>query len=292
MKQLRAVLLILFIFVLGAGATLADHDVGSEGGALLNGEITIRFAARVNNNDVACGMVYDGLGLAPSTVTVRDFRFYVSNFRLITLDGEYVPLELIQDGMWQYENVALLDFEDGTAGCDESGNAPMNNRVVGVIPAGEYTGLAFDLGVPFEYNHLDQVSAPSPLNIGAMWWSWQAGYKFARLDLTANEMPFNIHLGSTGCESASGNTPPANPCNNPNRVEVQFDQFNPLRNFVVLDLARLVETANLDENTIEPPGCMSMLMDPDCPAIFDGFGLDLATGLQYEGVAPALFRVQ
>ena len=70
-----------------------------------------------------------------------------------------------QDGLWQYENVALLDFEDKTGGCRDVGTVETNAQVVGTVPEGDYTGLTFDLGVPFELNHIDASTAPSPLNV-------------------------------------------------------------------------------------------------------------------------------
>lgn len=59
----------------------------------------------------------------------------------------------------------------------------MNSAVKGKVPAGRYTAVTFDLGVPFALNHADVASAPSPLNVKAMWWSWQGGYKFVRVDM-------------------------------------------------------------------------------------------------------------
>ena len=267
----------------------------SGGGATMTppSELVLHFAARAGDSDIACGMIYDGLGSAGTTVMVNDFRFYVSNIRVILADGSEVPLELVQDGLWQYQDVALLDFEDGTTTCSEGGNAELNSKVISAIPEGDITGLVFDFGVPFELNHQDTTTAASPLNVAAMWWNWQYGYKFARIDLTTDaELPFFIHLGSTGCESAAPTIAPAAPCTNPNLFEVRFDEFDPQRDFIVLDLASLVATVNLDESVPEPPGCMSMTMDPDCTGIFEGFGLDLMTGLPLEDAVPALFRLQ
>jgi hypothetical protein len=46
----------------------------------------------------------------------------------------------------------------------------------------------------------------------------------------------------------------------------------------------------LDQNTPEPPGCMSGPMDPDCPTLFSSFGLDLTTGAA--AGSQQLFRLQ
>lgn len=284
------------------GAAVAQHSGGDgHGGMMMSGlpvagpDVTIRFAAMVGSRPATCGMIYAGVGSADSTISLNDFRFYVSNVRLINAAGEEVPVELTQDGLWQYENVALLDFEDGTSMCSDVGNADTNDKIVGTVPEGEYTGLVFDLGVPFELNHLDTTTAPAPLNIPAMWWNWQSGYKFVRIDMQTpqSQTPaWFVHLGSTGCESADGSTPPTAPCSNPNITTVRFDTFNPVQNFVIADAAGLLSGVNLNESAPMPPGCMSGPNDPDCVTLFPNFGLELATGAMSADSAQSFFRVE
>jgi len=296
---LLGVVFALLMFGLGVAAA-QDHGDG-HGGMMMTGlptvgpDVTIRFAASVGTTPAACGMIYEGQGAEGSTLSLNDYRFYVSNVRLINAAGEEVAVELKQDGLWQYANVALLDFEDGTGLCGEAGNADLNDKVVGTVPQGDYTGLVFDLGVPFELNHLDTTTAPAPLNLPAMWWNWQVGYKFVRIDLQTpnSETPaWFIHLGSTGCASADGNTPPSEPCSNPNMGTVRFDPFNPVQNFVVADLSALLAHVNLNQNAPMPPGCMSGPEDPDCAGLFPGFGLDLQTGVVDSSLAQTFFRVE
>ena len=78
------------------------------------------------------------------------------------------------------DDTALLDFENATGGC-VNGTPDVNDRVTGTAPAGHYTGLRFTLGVPFNKNHTDLTTQPSPLNLTALAWVWNAGRKFARL---------------------------------------------------------------------------------------------------------------
>jgi uncharacterized repeat protein (TIGR04052 family) len=289
----------LMLFMLTFGLAVAQDD--GHGGTMMSGlptvgpDVTIRFAAMVGSRPATCGMIYDGLGTENSTVSLTDFRFYVSNVRLVNAAGEEVPVELTQDGLWQYQNVALLDFEDGTSMCSDAGNADMNDKVVGTVPEGEYTGMVFDLGVPFELNHLDTTTAPAPLNIPAMWWNWQAGYKFVRIDMQtpASQTPaWFVHLGSTGCQSADGSTPPTEPCSNPNMTTVRFAEFSPVHNFVVADAAGLLAGVNLNESAPQPPGCMSGPEDPDCATLFPGFGLDVATGAVSTDNPQSFFRAE
>ena len=300
MKYRIGIIFMMFMLAIVSGFANAQEGHGHGGMAMtmelpqVGPDVIIRFGAMVGDSPFSCGMIYSGLGSQKSVASVNDYRFFVSNLRLINMQGEEVPVELTQDGVWQYENVALLDFEDGTGMCSETGNADLNYKIVGTIPEDDYNGVIFDLGIPFELNHLDTTTAPSPLNIPAMWWNWQVGYKFVRIDLqtpTSQTPAWFIHLGSTGCQSLDSSTPPTEPCAHSNINTVKFEEFNPTQNFVIADLAGLLMGVNLDESTIQPPGCMSGIDDPDCVNLFPAFGLDLPTGQPAEATPQTFFRV-
>jgi len=168
-------------------------------------DVAIDFAAYVGESEFACGESYEGVGTAKSTITPKDFRFYVSDVALIDENGEAVPLELEQDGKWQYQNTALLDFEDGTSACD-NGTAQMNTTIVGTVPEGDYQSLQFTMGVPQKLNHDDAAIAPSPLNVTSMWWNWQGGYKFLRVDMETDKAIATVDNISTSQTTQSGST--------------------------------------------------------------------------------------
>lgn len=281
-----------------AGIVLADSyfGVGRSARAAETQEVTIRFRGMVGEQPFRCGESYS-LGTTASLMTPTDFRLYISDVALIDANGNPVPLTLQQDGKWQYETVALLDFEDKSGACT-NGTVEMNDRIIGTVPAGDYSGLQFTLGVPFELNHADATLAPSPLNLTSLWWNWQFGYKFARIDLShqhqtgmlpsqslkhENNQPhghgeesntgFAIHLGSTGCEIAEGSQSPSS-CSYPNRSTMTFTGFNPAQNVVVADLAALVANTDLSRNQPDTaPGCMSEPTDSDCAGIMEAIGL-------------------
>ena len=163
--------------------------------------VTIRFAAQVNGKPFACGTSYQGIGTTKSTITPRDFRLYIQSARLIDEQGQEVPLVLAEDNKWQGAGTTLLDFEDGTGPC-ANGTPDMNDSIVGDVPAGhKWRGVRFTVGVPFEVNHQELTSLPSPLNLTALNWVWNAGHKFMRIDFTSTGQTrgFFVHLGSTGC---------------------------------------------------------------------------------------------
>lgn len=281
--------------------------------ALADMKIAIPFEAQVGGQPFSCAASYADIGTTKSTVQIADFRVYVSNFRMIGADGKEVPVTLDNDGTWQLDGTALLDFEDGSGACS-NGTAETNMVVHGTVPDGEYGGLQFDIGVPFAQNHADASIAASPLNLTAMFWSWQSGYKFIKIDMAtagqplpppmpmeakdddmatqmakAKDMPmgpqgWELHLGSTGCAGDGMTTPPKDECANPNRIAVRFDMFMAGMDgmdTVVLDPAPVLAGANVDENAKDTaPGCMSFPGDADCPAVMS------ALGLAYDG-APA-----
>lgn len=250
--------------------------------------VEIPFAAMVGTVPFTCGERYT---LHGSEVEGRDLRFYVSEVQLVTADGRAVPLELEQDGLWQHRDLALLDFENGTAGC-RNGNALIRDRVVGVIPEGEYTSLRFTVGVPHDLNHINQATAPSPLSLTALFWSWNAGYKFMRAEVLSDGLPqgFFIHLGSTRCSPEGRASEPATSCANSNRVTVELPFVEGRGDRVVLDLATLLDGTNLvgDEET-ERGACMSSPEDARCAPIFDALGLPFP-GL--ESPRQRVFRVE
>ncbi len=247
-------------------------------------EVQIKFKGMVGDKPFNCGESYN-LGTPATAVTPGDFRFYVFDVALIDETGKTVPIMLTQDGKWQYQNVALLDFENKTAAC-ANGTAEMRDMVVGTVPKGNYKGVQFNLGVPFNLNHADAALAASPLNLTSLWWNWRGGYKFLRVDFSVENQNkqiahnnqvkntgFMIHVGSTGCQASSENQNPKN-CNNPNTSKASFNNFDFSKNTIVADLKTLVANTNLSTNQPETPlGCMSAPTDGDCAGIMLNLGL-------------------
>lgn len=128
--------------------------------------------------------------------------------------------------------------------------------------------------MPFAQNHQDVTSAPAPLNVSGLFWDWQSGYKFAKIEGKSTGLPtgYLIHVGSTGCDGDSkGNV---TTCTSPNMSDVALTGFDPAKNAVVADLASLTATSDLDHNTaMTAPGCMSFPDDPECTALFTKLGL-------------------
>jgi uncharacterized repeat protein (TIGR04052 family) len=278
------------LFITAAALALAACSTMPD--APKTAQVSLNFAAQINGQPFACGQRYDGVGTTRSSITPSDFRMYVSEVKLLRQDGSAVPVQLTQDGVWQHQNVALLDFEDGTGPC-RNGTTATNTAVRGQVPAGDYVGVELTVGVPFAQNHQDPTVAPAPLNSTAMFWNWQGGYKFIKFDTTssgiseqrpaaANVMGpvtrYSVHLGSTACAGESKTQAPS-ACQNPNRVTVRLNQFDLAKNTVVVDMGAVLAQANVDVNAKgTSPGCMSFPKDGDCPPVMN------ALGLAYDGV--------
>jgi len=234
--------------------------------------VTLRFDALVAGEPAACGTAYSGMGTTGTDYTLRDYRLYVHDVRLVTEDGRELPVALDQDGQWQHEDVALLDFEGGS-GCP-AGNPATNPSVRGVVTeSGPFTGVRFAVGVPFDLNHTDAAAAPAPLNVTSMFWNWQGGYKFIRIDGSTTGLSdgFSLHLGSTGCDG-DPLTGGVTTCANDNRFDVALDGFDPTAAAIQIDVAPVLAESDLDQSSMAP-GCMSNPMDPECAPILPRLGL-------------------
>ena len=240
--------------------------------------ITLQFRANVGDQPFACGTTYHGVGSSAVDFSPSDFRFYIYNIRLLTAAGEDVPLRLVPDGVWQLDNLVLLDFENKVPPCSQ-GTTVTNTVVNGLVQAGTYTGVRFTLGVPFSRNHRDEATAPSPLNLSGMFWGWQDGYRFLRIDgFDAAFDAFFVHLGSTGCVYGSQPGVIAG-CSRPNRAEITLYHFDPTRNVIVADLGALLANSDVTANAANTsPGCQSDPDDADCAAIFENLGLHFDDG--------------
>jgi uncharacterized repeat protein (TIGR04052 family) len=264
--------------------------------ALADMDIAIPFVAEIGGAAFSCAATYP-LGATQTEAGLLDFRLFVSHVALVSSDGAKVPVALTPDGIWQADDIALLDFEDGSGGC-RNGTPQTNTTLRGRVPDGDYVGLVFEIGVPFAANHRDPTIAASPLNLTAMFWNWQAGYKFVKLEVSPVAMAataeapgddtaghggsghggrpgdWYLHIGSTGCQSFAPVAAPEEACGNPNRITVALDDFVQGQSVAVVDPARVLAATDLTANaTGTSPGCMASPDDADCAAVMPRLGL-------------------
>ena len=267
-----------------ATAALAACGGGDSETAAAAQSVSLDFAAYSGGTPVQCGTEVAGLGSGAVAAQIKDFRFYVSNVKLVKADGSEVALTLGANDDWNLtagsDSVTLIDLEDATGSC-AGGTAATNAALKGTVPAGSYVGVKMTMGVPFAMNHSDYATATKPLDIQAMAWSWQSGRKFAKIEVTdpagvpgtwaANT--FNFHLGSTGCTGNPANGQTVS-CVASNRMDFKFATFDPSAQKVAVDVQALVAGTNITVNQAGAPGCMSGGTDPECLHVFEALAID------------------
>ena len=227
--------------------------------------VDIPFAVDYGAVQLGCNEQQSGLGLT-------DLRFYLHDVQLVLANGDAVALVLDDGPAWQQQNLALIDLETGTGSC-RNGTSAVHDVVRGRAKAGNYAGLRFTLGVPFDSNHADPLLATPPLDDSAMHWSWRGGYKFFRAGIESPNDGFWIHLGSTGCQGTIRNI---SGCENPNRVIVDLAGYVPGESVVAVDLERLLAGTDLGDGVATD--CSSGPGEAHCSAAFAAFGIEFTTG--------------
>lgn len=226
--------------------------------------VEIPFAAHYAGTPLACE--------SSAPVRMTDLRLYIYDIHLTAADDTRHPLLLDPDGRWQQSGLAFVDLENAAGDC-ENGTPDTHDTIIGTIAAGDYRGLSFTLGVPFDRNHGDPLTARAPLGDPDMHWHWRGGYKFLRAGFRTNDDGFWLHLGSTGCEGTIRNI---KGCSAPNRVTIELPEFVPGRDVVRIDLAGLVAAGELDN--AQGTDCSSGPAEEHCATAFAALGLDHATG--------------
>lgn len=269
---------------LGPGAAFAQ--------AATTQPVEIVFSLSAGEQPIDCHSAPVTLGRGAGTpVRLRDARLYLHDLALVRADGQAVAVRP-PPSAWQTLGVVLIDFESGDGSC--SGGSPATNtRLQGEVPAGDYTGLRFRVGVPLHgvdaqgrdvvLNHGNPDRSEPPLDSHAMAWSWQGGRKFMKVEVApeggvhrAQDVVrvWTLHLGSTACK---GN-PVAGEgvsCANANRFDVALAPFDASRQRVDLDLAALYAGSDLAADAGGASGCMSAPDDPECAPLFARLGLAL-----------------
>lgn len=191
---------------------------------------------------------------------LSQFQFYLSNPSVV-INGETYPLSFVERP-WQQKNIALLGEVCGYSSQWLLEFEPIDIALTDAT-------LNFTLGVPFELNHLDPMTQQSPLNQSDMFWTWQLGHKFLRLDLQSSQAGWSFHLGSIGCSAPSPLRAPSIPCLQPNTVSVSINNISGNDN-LVLDIAPLLSIVTLGENN----QCMSFAKDKSCQLLLPAVGVN------------------
>lgn len=225
--------------------------------------VKLPFVATWGGEPIRC----DDAGIA-----LTDLRFFVSSIELLDSGGRSHPMALSRDLQWQQPALALIDLENGQGTC-RNGTPEAYEYLVGSLPPGDYKGLRFVVGVPFEQNHSNPLEAVAPLDDPAMHWHWRSGYKFLRAGVEKGDDGFWLHVGSAGCEGTVRNI---SACRFPNRVAVELADFVPVRDAIAVDLKALFDGVDLSDGM--PGDCSSGPAEVSCVAPFASLGIDFESG--------------
>lgn len=206
-------------------------------------------------------------------IAVQNLQFYVHDVVLLGGDGRDYVYRLAAVPPWQTEQVALIDLAGASGG---QRNLALRGHPAG-RPAEGFAGIRFVVGVPFELNHANPLTAAAPLDRTDLLWTWQSGYKFLRAELAEDGKEWAFHLGSTGCASASALRPPSAECAQPNRMTVELRGVDPLRDGVRFQLSELVQAMRAADYEVCTGGYAHI---PACKEPFDRTGLDAGSGAQ------------
>jgi uncharacterized repeat protein (TIGR04052 family) len=191
---------------------------------------------------------------------INQFQFYISDVELQDEKGVWTTWQM-QVTPFQHDNVSLVGQH-----CSDDNSGNWQIAFSQPINIDHYTNIRFSLGVPFEKNHLNPLKQETPLNYSSMFWVWQTGHKFLRLEMSSAKSNWLFHLGSTGCSAASALRAPSEECLYPNLININL----PLSQSVdmKIDLSKLFEGLILSEETM----CQSEHDNEACQQLFKNLG--------------------
>lgn len=227
----------------------------------------LSFNPVVNNDVLRCNSEY---GSENQRWQLSQLQFFVSNIRLVHGESEQ-RMSVIAEA--DHSNEVALVGIDCEANNDENGQEQGNWRIPldatdTAFDVNNAESIRFDIGVPFHLNHSNPLTADFPLNQSDMFWTWQMGHKFFRLDTLSGDGGWAFHLGSTGCKSPSVMRAPDNVCRFPNRVSVEL----PVKDSheVLVDIGALIDGLGLNGDN----RCMSGKEQQGCKVVMPRLGVD------------------
>ena len=222
-------------------------------------------APTANPSSLSLQLQFDGQPLrCDTTIVLSDKPWQLAQLQLYLSDFSLnnKPLLLDPTPLHQQPQLALL----GTV-CSDATSDNWQLKFTRPLTSGT---LTFSVGVPLARNHQDPLQAKPPLNQSDMYWSWQQGYKYLRLELSAADSQWALHLGATGCQSASPMRPPTSPClaQNRPRIAIAFQVGQSLS----LDLAPLLDGISLSADN----HCMADANRLSCQTLLPRLGIGAA----------------
>ena len=196
---------------------------------------------RFNGEELRCNQM---IRITDKQWMLSQLQLYLSDFHI-----NNKPVLLDPTLTHQQPQLALLGMV-----CSEQDNANWQLKFTRPLTAGQ---LSFTIGVPEVRNHQNPLQAKTPLYHSDMYWSWQLGYKYLRLELASETEQWALHLGAAGCHSASPMRAPQAPCQHQNRPKITLNYNG--EQTLNLDLAPLLTGLALtpDNHCMSDPNRLS-----------------------------------
>ena len=180
-----------------------------------------------NNHEISFVPTYKGKSVTCNSVIAHSndswlytqLQLFISDFYLKDSAGQWQKATL-EKSAFQTANVVLLGEN-----CNLSIEKSKANWSVTFIKQADLINgshIRFTLGLPFAINHLNPLTQENPLNVPTMFWGWQQGHKFLRLEMSSKNNDWLFHLGSVACKSASPLRAPNQACRYPNRYTFEL----------------------------------------------------------------------
>ena len=147
------------------------------------GKLNIEFQAKFDTARLAFNKLY--INMNGDSVTVSKFNYFITNIVLTKTDNSIYT---------ENESYHLVRHSSGT-----SFILPLSN-----VPLASYKSISFMVGVDSTRNVSGtQTGDLDPANVSDMFWSWNTGYIFLKLEGTDVKVPsidkkFQFHIGGYG----------------------------------------------------------------------------------------------
>jgi len=214
-------------------------------------ESILTLQLRFNGEALGCDRL---INLADTPWSLSQLQLYLSDFQI-----NNKPVLLDPTMTYQQPQLALLGMV-----CSEPDNANWQLKFTRPLTAGQ---MSFNIGVPEQRNHQNPLQAKTPLNQSDMYWSWQQGYKYLRLELAKETEQWALHLGAAGCHSASPMRAPQAPCQHQNRPKISLRYRG--EKTLILDLAPMLADITLSADN----HCMSYPNRLSCQILLPRLGI-------------------
>lgn len=217
MKNIFSLLFLAFALGSTFFITACDDD---DSGAAPTGQVEVNFIGQYNNNNLAIqseAFSYPG----GSELKVQLFQYFISDLELIPANGgENVQLS----------DILLVRYNDAT-------QDNIDSYQFMDIPAGEYSGIRYGVGVSPDLNNMAPSEFPADFVLNQdEYWNDNVRYVFAKIEANVDlntdgnfDTPVSYHIGNNNIyTSVTFNAPITVTANDETTLDISSDVYDAL----------------------------------------------------------------